>query len=302
MKKRVLCLLLILLLLCGCQSSKPGSTDTTAAPDNVISYTGPSILTVHFIDVGQADSILLECNGQFALVDAGYPDSSDIVMEYMEKVGAESLELMVATHPHGDHMGGLAYILQEYPVEELWCSEIPYTNEMINYFLKNVAAAELQLKKPKPGHSMQLGGATISVIGPVRTNYEDINDISLVLMVELGDTRFLLTGDMELAAETDLLDSGADVKADVLKVGHHGSYSSTGYRLLREVAPTYAVISCGRNNEYGHPHEEPMSRLMDAEVTIFRTDKHYDVVAVSDGTNIFFSWGNAYAQPWKPAA
>ena len=108
--------------------------------------------------------------------------------------------------------------------------------------------------------------------------------------------------DMEMIAETDLLDSGADVKADVLKVGHHGSYSSTGYRLLREVAPTYAVISVGGNNEYGHPHKDPMSRLRDAEVTIYRTDKMYDIVAVTDGKEIQFSWENTYAKPWQPAA
>ena len=165
-----------------------------------------------------------------------------------------------------------------------------------------MAAQGVPLHVPEVGEVFELGDATITVLGPVKDKYEDLNDTSIVLMVQYGDIRFLFTGDMEMIAETDLLDSGADVKADVLKVGHHGSYSSTGYRLLREVAPTYAVISVGGNNDYGHPHQEPMSRLRDAEVTIYRTDKMYDIVAVTDGEEIRFSWENTFAKPWQPAA
>jgi competence protein ComEC len=120
--------------------------------------------------------------------------------------------------------------------------------------------------------------------------------------VDHGDRSFLFTGDMERLAETDLIESGANVDVDVLKVGHHGSYSSTSYRFLREVMPAYAVISVGRNNDYGHPHADPLSRLRDAEVTIYRTDEMYTIVATSDGTNIRFAWENQSAQPWVPAA
>jgi competence protein ComEC len=156
------------------------------------------------------------------------------------------------------------------------------------------------LQQPRPGESFALGGATIDVIGPLNLYYEDANDLSLVLRVTYGDTRFLLTGDMEEVAERELVEAEVDLKADVLKVGHHGSSSSTSYRFLRAVAPTYGVISLAAANEYGHPHNAPMSRLMDADVTIFRTDHMYDIVAYSDGETVSFTWGNSYANPWLP--
>ena len=117
----------------------------------------------------------------------------------------------------------------------------------------------------------------------------------------MNEPRFLLTGDMESIAEQELVESGADLKADVLKVGHHGSYSSTSYIFLREVMPTYAVISLALGNEYGHPHDEPMSRLRDAGVTIYQTGKMYNISATTDGTDITFKWDNKYAEPWTPS-
>jgi competence protein ComEC len=156
------------------------------------------------------------------------------------------------------------------------------------------------MEMPRPGEVFQLGSATIHVVGPVKLQYEDANNLSLVLMVEHGDNRFLFTGDMEELAEHELLEAGVDLKADVLKVGHHGSYSSTGYRFLREVAPAYSVISCGAANDYGHPHEVTMSRLEDADTIIFRTDRMYTITAESDGTDIEFTWENRFAEPWRP--
>lgn len=290
MKKRIFLLLLIVTLLCGCRSAVP---QQTAAP----AY---SFLTVHYLDVGQADAMVLECDGEFAVIDAAYADNTDDILAYMNRLGVEKLKLVVGTHPHEDHVGGLSYIIDAFPTEHFWFSEIPFTNPMLDFLMERLTANQLTMEQPKPGHTLQLGSATVTVLGPVRTDYEDINNISLVLMVEHGENRFLFTGDMELEGETDLIESGADIRADVLKVGHHGSYSSTGYRLLRESAPTYAVISVGANNEYGHPHDDPMSRLRDAEVIVHRTDKQYTVTAVSDGKDIFFSWENPYAQPWDP--
>ena len=315
--KRIIALLLLLLLLTGCTTAAPVATEPvieptvepTAAPTETVilplpteAPTEPALegLTVHFIDVGQADGFLLECDGEYAVIDGGYPEGGEKMVEYMTDLGVEELELVVATHLHGDHIGGLPLILDTYPVENVWSRPITFLNDYVRDFRDAVAKQGVALRTPPVGEVFELGDATITVLGPVKDKYDDLNDTSIVLMVQYGDIRFLFTGDMELIAETDLLDSGADVKADVLKVGHHGSYSSTGYRLLREVAPTYAVISVGGNNEYGHPHDEPMSRLKDAEVTIYRTDKMYDIVAFSDGENITFTWENKYAKPWTP--
>ena len=143
---------------------------------------------------------------------------------------------------------------------------------------------------PNVGDTFNIGSATVTVLGPTK-EYTDPNNNSIVLRVEYGDTTFLFTGDMEQTAEEDLLNSGADVKADVLKVGHHGSSTSTSYRFLREVEPTYAVISCGQYNSYGHPHEETLSKLRDADVTVYRTDLQGDITCRSDGKTL--TWETA---------
>lgn len=284
MRRITAILLLICLLLCGCGAKQPGANVVPPVQEQ---------LWVHFIDVGQADSILLECDGKFALVDGGSAGDGDAVAAYLAMQGVEKLDLVVATHPHGDHIGGLSYVIDSYPVDHVWSSSIPNSTNAVRNFLKSVSRRGLEAETPEVGQVFTLGTSTITVLGPVK-EYDDLNNYSIVLMVQHGDNRFLLTGDMERIAENDLVESGADLKADVLKVGHHGSESSTGYRFLREVMPTYAVISCGKDNSYGHPDEDPLSRLRDAEVTVLRTDEHSTIVARSDGEDIYFMWGEEH--------
>lgn len=294
--KKLLALLLVLLLLTGCTPVEPAVPTTQPT----ISENAEPGLTVHFLDVQHADAIVLACGGEYALVDGGYPESGDKIVTYLQELGARELKLMVGTHPHGDHIGGLPQVLNTYPTETVWTSQLPYTNDYVSNFTTAVTRNGAEFVQPRPGESFQLGDATIDVIGPLNLVYEDANDLSLVLRVTYGDTRFLLTGDMEEVAERELVEAEVDLKADVLKVGHHGSSSSTSYRFLRAVAPTYGVISLAAYNDYGHPHDAPMSRLMDADVTIYRTDKMYDIVAFSDGQTVSFTCGNSYAEPWRP--
>lgn len=306
MMKKLLALTFALVLLMGCttqpaQPAQPTTEATTASTAPAFQIPG-STLTVHFIDVGQADCALLECGNAYVLIDGGNAEDGDAVVTYLQDQGVQRLNLVVGTHPHEDHIGGLPDVLDAFPADNVWFSAIPYTNGIVYAFLDAAEDQGKTVQQVAPGQTFRFGEAMITVIGPVRTDYEDVNDLSLVLMVEFEGTRFLFTGDMERIAEIDLLDSGADVKADVLKVGHHGSYSSTSYRFLREVAPTYAVIPVGLNNDYGHPHSEPMSRLRDADVTIYRTDRMGTIVAVSDGEEISFTWENTDIQPWTPAA
>lgn len=319
--KRIISLVLLLLLLAGCTGNPPAETtvptteatvpSTEATEATVPAETEPaSILdhdakkfSVHFIDVGQADCMLLECNGVYAMIDGGYDTTGHVTVEYLQNLGVEEIELMIATHPHGDHIGGLPEVLANFPVNNVWSGPITYSNDYVKNFRKGVAAQGLAIVHPQPGDTFQLDDALITVLGPVKKFYEDANDLSLVVMVEFGDTKFLFTGDMEQLAEDDMLDywgEDMDFSADVLKVGHHGSYSSTHYRFLRAVMPTYGVICVGGNNEYGHPHKDPISRLKDAEVQIYRTDKMYDIVCTSDGVDIEFVWENIYAKPWTP--
>jgi competence protein ComEC len=260
-------------------------------------------LAVHFIDVGQADCILLSCGDDYMLIDGGNAADGYAVRSYLENAGVDKLDLLVATHPHEDHIGGLPTVLTYFEAETIWTTEITYSNSTIRKFLEAADKQDAPVVQPMGGETFLLGSALVTVLGPVSTNYEDVNNLSLVLMVEFEDTRFLFTGDMETLAEGDMLDFWGEEfnwKCDVLKVGHHGSYSSTGYRLLREVAPTWAVIPCGYQNEYGHPHENTLSRLRDAEVVTFRMDLMSTVIALSDGETIAFSWMNSSYEPGIP--
>ena len=237
------------------------------------------------------------------LIDGGNAADGYAVRSYLENAGVDKLDLLVATHPHEDHIGGLPTVLTYFEAETIWTTEITYSNSTIRKFLEAADKQDAPVVQPTGGETFLLGSALVTVLGPVSTNYEDVNNLSLVLMVEFEDTRFLFTGDMETLAEGDMLDFWGEEfnwKADVLKVGHHGSYSSTGYRLLREVAPTWAVIPCGYQNEYGHPHENTLSRLRDAEVVTFRMDLMRTVIALSDGETIAFSWMNSGYEPAIP--
>lgn len=300
MRKLTALLLLLALLLSGCVFTVPLGTTESTESSIAPTLSDGATLQVHYIDVGQADCMLLECEGKYMVIDGGNRADSSLVIAYLQNQGIEEIEAVVNTHPHEDHVGGLPAVLAVYPVKAVYGTSKVYSSSVYDDFLRYIDQQGQELNIPKPGDSFYLGSAQVTFLGPVKSGYEDLNDTSLVLMVQFGDNKFLFTGDMESVAERDLVESGADLKADVLKVGHHGSYSSTSYLFLREVMPKYGVITVGRNNEYGHPHADPMSRLEQAEVTLYRTDKMGNIVATSDGKNIVFQWGNSTAAPTVP--
>ena len=292
MRKVLPWLLLLCLLLSSCSLLDPIAT----VPRNDYPTTQADSLSVHYIDVGQADCALLECGGQYMIIDGGNVDDSDLVVTYLQDQGVEQLHTVVCTHAHEDHVGGLAAVLAVSPTEQILSPTRTYSSACFDDFLYYADQQDITITIPDPGDSFYLGNAEVTVLGPVKS-YADPNNTSIVVKVEFGDTSFLFTGDMEKDAETDMLDYGMDVSADVLKVGHHGSSTSTGYRFLYEVDPEYAVISVGKDNTYGHPHRETVAILGDAGVPMLRTDELGTILAVSDGSEITFTWEKQSAQP-----
>ena len=209
----------------------------------------------------------------------------------------EELALVVATHLHGDHLGGLPTVLSVFPTQRIWCSSRTYYSNTYDQFCYYADQQDVIIENPMIGEKLLLGNVQLQLLGPISKDYVDLNNTSLVIMATYENNKVLFTGDMRWEAEKELVEAGTDLKADVLKVGHHGSYTSSSYVFLREVMPEFAVISCGRNNEYGHPHAEPMSRLRDAGITIYRTDQMGTIIATSDGENISFTWEFTNAQP-----
>ena len=280
----------LVLGLVGCDTSSAlpgGSADLI--PNPAASQTVPAdgqgaAFQMHFIDVGQALSVLVECDGQFMLYDGGNVDDGSLVVSYLQKQGVEQLQSVFCSHAHEDHVGGLAAVMAKFPAGHAYSSVMEASTKCFNDFVKYTQQQGLQLEVPSVGTVWPLGSATVTLLGPV-TQYSETNNTSLVLRIDYGNTSYLLTGDMEKTAETDLVNSGANLKADVLQVGHHGSSTSTGYLFLNAVLPEMGVISCGTGNKYGHPHEETLSILRDAKVDVYRTDLQGTITIGSDGQN-----------------
>ena len=241
---------------------------------------------VHFIDVGQADSALIECDGETMMIDGGNVADSNVVAAYLKKEDVTELNYVVCSHAHEDNVGGLSGALSVTKADNIYAPKTETNTKAYKNFKKKAEEQNVEIKHPNVGDEIQLGSSTVEFLGPVDENGKDLNSTSIVLKITYGNTSFLFTGDAESDEEEEILNSGADLKSTVLKVGHHGSRTSTSYPFLREVMPQYAVISVEKGNSYGHPNEETLSKLSDAGVEVYRTDESGDIVMTSDGNSI----------------
>lgn len=268
-------------------------SETVISPDGV---SGPELpadaFSIHFIDVGQADAALVQCDGEYMLIDGGNVGDSDKMYSVLKADGINRLKLVVATHPHEDHVGGLAGALNYAEADTTLCSSTGYESKAFANFAKYADKNGGGITVPSVGDVYTLGSATVAVLGVNAGDGENVNDASIVLKIQYGETSFLFMADAERDAEQALLDSGIDLSSTVLKVGHHGSDSSTTYPFLREVMPKHAIISVGEDNEYEHPTDDVLSRLRDAGVEVWRTDLMGDIYCTSDGKNVSISTEN----------
>lgn len=291
--KKIWPLLLPLLLLTGCLAPAP-----LPAPPG-ISADAPAPLpegrlSAAFFDVGQGDCILISTGGHAMLIDAGNPGQDELILGYLADYGVAKLDYLVATHPHADHIGSMAAVV--YAMAEIGTVLMPEAVATTATFEKLLTALEerdLTVIVPRAGATYQLGEATVEVLAPGGEDYSELNDYSLVLRVSFGQAVFLFTGDAEEVSEAEQLHSGFDLRADVLKLGHHGSSSSSTAKYLAVVSPRYAVISCGRDNSYGHPHHEVLERLQESGIAPYRTDELGTVLFTTDGETITVSSVNA---------
>lgn len=278
MKKRYLkalaaavCLVILLL---------PGFAVGAEAP----STEAGSSFSVHYIDVGQADAALVECDGHYMLIDGGNRADSERIYTVLKKAGAEKLDIVVASHAHEDHIGGLPGAFSYAEAGLTLCPVQEYDSEVFETFREYAGKRGGGITVPEAGDKYELGSAVVEILG--LNCAEGSNNSSIVLRIDYGETSFLFTGDAEREAELHLLDSGAELAAAVLKLGHHGSDTSSTYPFLRAVMPEYAVISVGEGNSYGHPEAGPISRLRDAGAQILRTDINGDIIISSDGAKL----------------
>lgn len=242
-------------------------------------------LTVHYIDVGQGDSILVQLpSGQTILIDGGTASAGYTVVSYLNSLGIPRIDHLIATHPHEDHIGGLITVLKEIPVDKVYMPRATHTTRTFENLLLLIQEKGLRITAAKAGVALDIGqGASATFVSPAGESYDNLNNLSAVLRISYGDTSFLFTGDAEALSEREMMASNLSIRADVLKVGHHGSNTSTSEAFLGAVMPTLAVISVGGGNTYGHPHLEVLARLAKHGVQVYRTDINGTVVVVSDG-------------------
>lgn len=264
---------------------KPTVTPTPTAPPVAFQN---SEFSIHFIDVGQGDAAVILCDGKVLMIDGGNSADSSLIYSYLRNtLNIQHIDYMIATHPHEDHIGGLAGALNACSVGTLFSPVTEYENESFGDLEKYAKKQGLSFTVPNVGDTFMLGRAKVKFISPVRM-YENVNDLSIAVRIEFGKTSFLFAGDAEWDAEHDMVNFGYNLSSTLLKVNHHGSDISSSYVFLREVMPSYAVISVGKGNSYGHPTDDVLSRLKDAGAEVYRTDTHGDIICKSDGEKLTF--------------
>lgn len=280
----VLITILGMFILTGCNISIDSSDNTTNSSVSL------DKAQIYYLDVGQGDSELIRLpTGENILIDAGLKSGSDQLTAYLKELGVDKIDILIATHPHADHIGGMEKVIENFEIGEIYMpkiadDQIP-TTATYTKLLETIQAKGMKINQAKAGTTIfSNDNAALEILAPNNTEYKDLNNYSIVTKLTYGNNRFLFTGDAEKESENEMLSKGYDLSCDILKLGHHGSSTSTTNQFLTAASPSAAIISCGKDNDYGHPHQETMDKINSSHITVYRTDLDGTILAETDGT------------------
>lgn len=288
MKRSILLIfafLLMLTMLFGCSHSTVDII--TAEP---FDDTGAALI-VHYIDVGQGNSVLLESDGHFVLIDAGEKQYGNKVCDYISSRGAEVIDYVIATHPHSDHIGGMQEVIEQFDCINFITAETDQSTKQWINLLDAVDKNDVRFIDPVVGATYSFGEAQFNILAPNSDQYDGYNNYSVVLRATCGDNSFLFMGDAETQSENEILAAGAEVSSDVIMLGHHGSSSSSSKSFISAVDPSYAIISCSADNEYGHPHSKTLKTLNSLSIKYLMTSECGNIIAACDKSTIKLYYG-----------
>lgn len=292
-KLQLIMALTFVFILFGCTTLEEQTTTTAEEQTTTTEPTSDDFdLEIHVIDVGQADSIFFKLpNGEHMLIDAGNNPDGDLVVSYLTTESVAALDYVIGTHPHEDHIGGLDDVINAFEIDNLYLPNATSTTDTYNDVIDAITSNNLSITEAKVGVTLfdtEVDSKTLKAVmlSPISESYSNTNDYSPVIKLTYGVTSYIFTGDAENDVEDEIMESDVDLAADVLKVGHHGSSTSTSQAFLDKVSPEFALISVGTGNTYGHPAQETIDRLTTSNIDIYRTDLNGTIIVKSNGTDI----------------
>nr|WP_319489818.1 ComEC/Rec2 family competence protein [uncultured Caproiciproducens sp.] len=278
-------------------ASHPAGQSAPAGAQSAQPDEKPENTKVYYLDVGQGDCELIQLKtGANILIDSGTGETAEALVDYIKNLGIGRIDYLIATHPHEDHIGGMTQIVNNFAIGEIYMPKIPDsqvpTTATYEKLLTAIDKKSLKITAGKAGITiLNSGTEKLEIVAPNSAKYGELNSYSIVTMLTSGEKRFLFAGDAQSDSEKEMVAKGFNLRCDVLKCGHHGSSTSTSAAFLKAAAPTAAVISCGVDNDYGHPNKGVVTRLQKAGVTIYRTDQQKTILAECDGKSIQFTTG-----------